>query len=86
MASGIYEIVNLTNRKKYLGQTTDLNRRRHEHWSRAKAGMETPLYNDMRSIGFSHFMFNVIEECPVEQLRQKEKWYIEYFKPFYNVQ
>lgn len=84
MASGIYQIVNLTNGKRYIGETTNLRRRQREHWSRAKAGMNTPLYNDMLAIGQQHFMFDIIEECAEKDLRKKEKIYIDYFKPEYN--
>lgn len=79
---GIYKITNLENKMTYIGQSTNIKERWRTHVKRG-VGAETPtrnkLYTIMNKIGVENFSFEIIEECPREQLNEKERYWISYF-------
>ena len=80
---GIYKITNQLNNKPYIGQSIDIARRWSEHKSRAFEKNANcyynPLYCAIRKYGINNFKFEVIEECLVEDLNEREKYYIKSF-------
>lgn len=85
--TGIYKIENLINHKIYIGQSTHIERR----WSNHKAtafnqndkGYNYPLYCAIRKYGLENFSFEVIEECTLDELNQKEEYYISKYNSFF---
>jgi hypothetical protein len=81
--TGIYKITNLDNQMCYVGQAANLADRWKQHIKRG-LGAETPtknkLYPAMIAIGVENFSFEVIEECPRENLDEREDYWQEYFK------
>ena len=79
---GIYKITNMLNQKCYIGQTTDMAARFKQHIKRG-LGADTPtnnkLYPAMLQDGVENFSFEIIENCPKEQLNEKEKFWQDYF-------
>ena len=77
--SGIYKITNQKTNLCYIGQAVDLARRWKDH-AKCGLGIDTPasnkLYQSMIEDGIWNFSFEVLEECPREQLNEKEKYYI----------
>ena len=77
--SGIYKITNQKTNLCYIGQAVDLARRWKDH-AKCGLGIDTPasnkLYQAMIEDGIWNFSFEVLEECPREQLNEKEKYYI----------
>ena len=77
----IYIIINLVNKKVYIGQTQQkLSQRWSQHKSSAKTGEKTPLYNSMRYHGIENFRIKKIEEVPIKLLDDKEIEYIRSYK------
>ena len=80
--TGIYKITNLQNNMCYVGQCLSFADRWKQHIKRG-IGAETPtqnkLYPAMLAIGPENFMFEIIEDCPKEQLNQKEQEYQQIF-------
>ena len=80
--TGIYKITNLQNNMCYVGQAVDFASRIKQHVKRG-IGAETPtqnkLYPAMLAIGPENFTFEIIEDCPKEQLNQKEQEYQQIF-------
>ena len=76
--SGIYCIENLINQKKYIGQTNDIMRRKQEHWSHLKNGVHNNqhLQSAWITYGEDNFVFYTVEECAIELLDEKERYYI----------
>lgn len=70
---GIYKITNTVNNKKYIGQSVNITDRWREHRKRANNGTEY-LYQAMRRYGIQNFIFEVVEECLIEDLNLKEKY------------
>lgn len=80
--TGIYKITNTQNQKCYVGQARDIASRWKQHIKRgigAEAPTRNKLYPAMLSIGVENFSFEIIEECSVAQLNEKEKYWQEFF-------
>lgn len=76
---GIYKITNMTDDKVYIGQAVDCYKRWVDHCKNG-LGIDTPqgnkLYAAMLENGLENFTFELLEECPREELNQKEAYYI----------
>lgn len=73
----IYEYIS-PNGKKYIGQTTTSLIKRSG--KRGKGYRECKVfYKAIEKYGFSNFAVNILEECEIEKLDEREKYYIEYF-------
>lgn len=79
---GIYKITNINNQMCYVGQSVDILNRFTQH-CRCGCGMKTPkdnkLYAAMLDCGLESFTFEVVEECPKEELDEKEAYYIKMY-------
>lgn len=77
--TGIYKITNKQNQLCYIGQARDIKERIREHM-KFGLGIDTPannkLYQAMQEDGLENFTFELLEECSVEQLDEKEAFYI----------
>ena len=75
---GIYRIQNNINGKSYIGQSVNIERR----WKDEKKMKDTNdhLTKSFLKYGIDNFTFSVIEECKVEELDEKEQFYIEKYK------
>lgn len=82
---GIYKITNQTNGLCYIGQSVDIATRWKNH-AKAGLGIDTPagnkLYKAMQDIGIWNFSWELLEQCPREELNIKEKYYIELYKSY----
>ena len=80
---GIYKITNINNNKVYIGQSNNLERRYKEHfiWN-----LNNKQYIDelIQDLGEENFSFEIIEECELEVLDEREKYWIEYYNSFYE--
>ena len=78
---GIYQIVNDVNGKMYIGQSIDIFTRWITHkWElNANTHHNTHLQSAWNKHGEDNFSFNILEECPVELLDDRECYYIEKF-------
>lgn len=82
---GIYCITNLINDKKYIGQSLNIQNRWREHklkpfrncWDKDKL-----LYKAIRKYGLENFNFEILEECKIEELDEKEKYWIKYYQTY----
>ena len=88
---GIYGIRNLINGKIYIGKTgMNFGDRWDSHRSLLKNGKhDNPhLQNAWNKYGQNNFEFIVIEDCEIEELDNKEKYYIKIYKDLnlaYNI-
>lgn len=83
----IYKITNKINDKVYIGKTLlDPEERFKKHINDSKKinKEQRPLYSAMKKYGVDNFYITLIEECDVESLNDREKYWIEYFGSFKN--
>ena len=75
---GIYKITNKINGKIYIGQSNNIERRFKEH-KRLGEKSRIPVDLAISKEGKENFSFEVLEECQIEQLNEKETYWIQYF-------
>ena len=77
---GIYLIKNQINNKVYVGQSRNIEQRWRTHRNRPfnphSIDYEKPLYRAIRKYGIENFSFQVLEECSIEALNEKEVYWI----------
>ena len=80
----IYKIKNLVNQKEYVGCTiSTLKKRFEEHIFRCtKSDTNTKLCNSIRKYGSDKFIIELIEECELSSIYEREKFYINEIKTF----
>ena len=83
---GIYKITNKNNRMCYIGQSKKVRERFRDHM-KCGLGIDTPannkLYQAMLKEGLSTFTFELIESCSVENLDEKEYFYINLYNSYH---
>ncbi len=80
--SGVYEILNTQNNKRYIGSTVNFIKRRREHYGllRQKRHFNIKLQNAWDKYGEDIFEFNVIEcVADVEKLVEREQFYMDLY-------
>lgn len=83
---GIYKITNLINGKSYIGQSVNIQKRFNAHKSVAfnhnDKNYNYPLYKAIRKYGIDNFSFDILEECDISELNNKEIYYISKYKTY----
>ena len=84
MNSGIYSILNESNNLIYIGSTNNLTHRKNQHFSLLdlKKHFNKKLQNAWLKYGRENFSFNIIEECSLEKLKEKEQFWINFYQSF----
>lgn len=80
---GIYKITNQLDNMCYIGQSVNVAERWKQH-AKCGLGIDTPvqnkLYQAMLEDGLYNFSFELLEECPREELNEKEAFYIQSYQ------
>lgn len=80
---GIYKITDLLTQQCYIGQSVNISDRIKQH-CKCGLGIDAPasnkLYNIMQRDKLWNFTFEILEQCPREQLNQKEAFWIQMYK------
>lgn len=74
---GIYKITSPSGRI-YVGQSVDIKKRWNHYFSLNCKG-QTILYNSLLKYGIKNHIFEIIEECDIESLNDKERYYQEFY-------
>ena len=82
--SGIYKIENLVNGKCYIGQAENLHRRINAHINglNGDCHFNDHLQRAWDKYGSDSFSFCVLEECDIEELDDKEIYYIRLYNAY----
>lgn len=77
----IYIIRNRVNDKVYVGQThVSLKLRFQNHLSAARRGLDYVIGKAIRKHGEENFYIELLEECLIEELNERERYWISFFK------
>ena len=80
---GIYKITNIKTNKCYIGKSTKVKQRLIDHIKGA-VGISTiadqKIHHAMLEEGLWNWTFECVCECEKDQLSEKEKYYIDFFK------
>lgn len=87
MNSGIYIIKNNINNKQYIGSAVNLQKRWINHLGglRNNVHHNTKLQHSFNKYGEKSFEFIILEKCSKDILIEKEQYYIDTIKPYYNL-
>ena len=75
---GIYKITKKSNNKSYIGQSNDIVRRFEEH----KYKIDIPIDMAFAKYGSDAFTFEILEECALNQLDEREIYWIAYYNTY----
>lgn len=75
---GIYKITKKENGKSYIGQSNDIERRFKEHTFKN----EIPIDKAIQKYGKESFQFEILEECSLDELDEKERYWINYYNTY----
>ena len=89
MNSGIYQIRNKINGKRYIGQGAELKRREQKHFSMLKSGNHDNLHlqRAYNKYGKENFEFKIILYAESDELTRYEQELVDKYKPeeLYNI-
>lgn len=87
MKSGIYKITNIVNNKFYIGSSKNLYKREKQHFTLLKNNKNhcKLLQRAYNKYGKESFKFEILALCPLEYLFKLEQWFVNNFKPHYNI-
>lgn len=77
--TGIYKITNPKG-KIYIGQSTNIEKRK-EIYKKLYCKKQIMLYNSIKKYGWENHKFEILEECSIKKLNEREK----YWGSYYNV-
>nr|YP_007476146.1 hypothetical protein H891_mgp40 [Nuclearia simplex]AGE93647.1 hypothetical protein [Nuclearia simplex] len=87
--SGIYCWVNLINGKTYIGSSLNLGSRLRDYFKHSflihPKNNKLLIYKAILKYGYSNFKLEILEYCDVSVLIEREQYYIDTFKPSYNI-
>ena len=87
---GIYRWTNISTGKSYIGSSVDLERRFRCYFNIyfLESGIKirkSLIYNSLLKYGYSNFTLEVLEYCTPSKAIAREQFYLDLFKPKYNI-
>lgn len=87
--SGIYRVYTNFNNACYIGQAKDIYERFNSHHiydykNKKNCCYNTKFYSALREHGLDAFEVEVIDLCPIEELDEKEIYYIAQYNSFHH--
>lgn len=74
---GIYKITSPSN-KIYIGQSIDVYKR-FSQYKKLECKRQKKIYNSLLKYGAVYHIFEIIEECDVEELNKRERYWQEFY-------
>lgn len=83
MSIGIYKITNPKG-KVYIGKSKNIEKRFKSYYKMQHCHQQIKLFNSLKKYGPENHIFEIVEECFVDQLNEKEKYYIKFYNSLDN--
>lgn len=82
---GIYKIISPSN-KIYIGQSINIKQRKqsYSYFNSYKKSIGPKLFNSLKKYSFENHIFEIIEECSIEQLNEREIYWKKYYLNILN--
>ena len=78
---GIYKITEIDNPNIfYIGKSNDIKRRFKEHQQKTYEQSRIPFDGYIKEKGIESFTYEILEECKIEELSTREKYWIDKFE------
>ena len=78
---GIYKITCTANNKIYIGSSSNIYQRWHRHKSNFRLNVANKnIQNSYNKYGNDTFLFEIIEECLVDSLIEREQYWFDFYK------
>jgi group I intron endonuclease len=82
--TGIYKITN-QNKRVYIGQSVNINKRFTSYKNMNKKNQfQTKLHRSFIKYGVENHIFEIIEECDIELLNERERYWQDYYDVLNN--
>ena len=82
---GVYKITNRKTNECYVGASKHIRDRWAEHFCKGYGAKHSKAFQDaIDELGKSGFDFEVLEECELSELRERENYWINKLRPEYN--
>ena len=75
---GIYKITSPSG-KIYIGQSVDIKERKRRY-KQLNCLKQHGIYNSLKKYGFENHIFEIIEECSIELLNERERYWQDYYE------
>lgn len=87
MQSGVYQITNEVNGKRYIGSAVNLHKRKKEHFCRLRRGNHPNIHlkRSAKIHGAEAFSFSILVNCPKERVLEWEQIALDGLQPEYNI-
>lgn len=73
---GIYKITEIDNPTNfYVGKSNNIQRRFKEHQTKTYEQSRIPFDDEIKEKGINAFTYEILEECSIEELSEKEKYW-----------
>ena len=73
---GIYKIIEIDNPTNfYVGKSNNIQRRFKEHQTKTYEQSRIPFDDEIKEKGINAFTYEILEECSIEELSEKEKYW-----------
>ena len=84
---GIYCLLNINNNKRYVGSSVNIYNRLLSHRSNLRNNKHPNQYlqNSYNKHGEKQFLISILEYCNIEQLAEREQYYINLLNSEYNI-
>lgn len=83
---GVYRWTNKINGNTYIGSSVNLSVRMYSYYSlRYLAKSNRPIDRALLKYGFSNFTLEILEYTDINNVLDKEQYYMDLYKPQYNI-
>lgn len=83
----IYKVTNNLNQKVYIGKTSETVQKRfkeHLNECQTQKSYGRPFHQALIKYGVENFSIEILEEAPIDELNEKEKFYIKKYDSYFN--